>query len=120
MGKNNSGSIQSIESVWPLTFEQLGLRHGFIYYENRIDFQPSDPIVLDVTQLHDRALVFINGIYRSTLSRMDMIFKTPLNSLKIGDIIGLFVENQGHTCCSLQPEQKVSLCVCVFTYLQYK
>ncbi|OTF73065.1 hypothetical protein BLA29_009820 [Euroglyphus maynei] len=28
MGKNNSGSIQSIESVWPLTFEQLGLRHA--------------------------------------------------------------------------------------------
>lgn len=102
-------TIKPIESLWPLTFEQLGLRHGFIYYQHVIDFHPSDPILLNITQLHDRALIFINDIYRATLSRMDMIFTAPLNSLQKGDIIGLLVENQGHTCCSLQPELKVSI-----------
>ncbi|KAH9423185.1 Beta-galactosidase-1-like protein [Dermatophagoides pteronyssinus] len=70
------------------------------------NFYPSDPILLNITELHDRSLVFVNEYYRSTLTRMDMIHKTPLNSLKIGDRIGLLVENQGHACCTSKPELK--------------
>lgn len=106
---DESNQIKPIESELPLTFEQIYLRHGFIYYEYQLDFYPSDPILLNVTELHDRSLVFVNEYYRSTLTRMDMIHKTPLNSLKIGDRIGLLVENQGHACCTSKPELKVSV-----------
>ncbi len=93
---------------YPLSFEQLSVRHGFVLYETTVTFIPSDPIQLKVANLHDRAYVFVNEQYRGTLSRMDAINTMPLSDLRLNDSLRLFVENQGHGCCSGAPEQKVS------------
>ena len=93
---------------YPLSFEQLSVRHGFVLYETSVNFIPSDPIQLKVANLHDRAYVFVNEQYRGTLSRMDAINTMPLSDLRLNDSLRLFVENQGHGCCSGAPEQKVS------------
>ena len=105
-------SIEPIESENPMTFEELGLRHGFVYYETEISFIPSDPIELKIDLLHDRALVFINNEYRATLSRMDDINTTPLSDVRKGDVLGIFVENQGRQCCS----KSLDLKVCIKSY----
>lgn len=96
-------------STFPLSFERLSVRHGFVLYETTVPFRPSDPIQLKVGALHDRAYVFVNEMYRGTLSRMDAINTLPLSDLRLNDTLQIFVENQGHGCCSGAPEQKVSL-----------
>lgn len=92
---------------------------------SQVPFRPSDPILLQVPQVHDRAHIFVNEIYRATLSRMDVISSTPLSDLRFNDTLALFVENQGHTCCSENPpEQKVrtasstSTVVYMFAFLE--
>ena len=52
-----------INSSLPMTFEQLRLRNGFILYSTNITFRPSDPAVLTVNGLADRAQVFVDGVY---------------------------------------------------------
>lgn len=99
-------SMEPIVTKQILTFEQLELRHGFIYYQTQIQFHPSDPIVLSIPDLHDRALIYVNEIFRGTLSRMDSATTIPLFDLQFNDTLGLLVENQGHTCCSETAEQK--------------
>lgn len=101
-------TMEPVLSKYPLTFEQLKLRHGFVYYQTVVPFVPSDPILLNVSNVHDRALVFVNGHYRCTLSRMDGISTSPLSGLIRGDVLGLLVENMGHTCCGRHAEVKVS------------
>ncbi len=51
-----------IPSLYPLTFEQLSQSNGFILYSTNITFHPSDPAVLTVTGLADRAQVFVDGV----------------------------------------------------------
>lgn len=61
--ESSSGMFEDpIPSHFPLTFEQLRLRHGFVRYSTRITVQPSDPAILTIDGLADRALVFIDAV----------------------------------------------------------
>ena len=56
-----SGQIP-IRSQMPLSFEELRIRNGFVVYSTNITFRPSDPAVLTVSGLADRAQVFVDGV----------------------------------------------------------
>ena len=48
------------ENITPLTFEQIGQENGFMLYETVIDKLFTDPAKLKITDIHDRAYVFVN------------------------------------------------------------
>ena len=56
-------SLTRIESVYPMSFEELRIKSGFILYSTNITFKPSDPAVLSIDELKDRAQVFVDQVY---------------------------------------------------------
>ena len=81
----------------PWTFEAASQPNGFLLYTTVIDFQPTDPAVLQVAGLKDRALVFLNQKPVGVLSREFRILHMPIQAKK-GDTLQLLVENQGRLC----------------------
>ncbi len=57
-----------IPSLFPLTFEQLKQRNGFVLYSTNISVHPSDPAVLQITGLADRAQVFVDSVFTKNTS----------------------------------------------------
>lgn len=53
---------EPIPSLFPLTFEELQLGHGFILYSTNITLQPTNPALLTISGLADRALVFVDKV----------------------------------------------------------
>ncbi len=49
-----------IVSLYPQSFEELEQRHGFVLYSTNIDFNTSDPAILEIKGLADRAQVFVD------------------------------------------------------------
>lgn len=103
-------SLNPVTAIYPQTFEQLSVRHGFVFYQTTIPSSVSDSNILDCSNVHDRAHVFVNNIYHGIVSQLDHVHKLKLYNLKEGDKLQLFVENQGHPCCGGFPghlDQKV-------------
>lgn len=86
-----------VYSVDPLTFEQLKHNHGFVLYSTTIKVHPSDPAVLQIPALADRAQVFVDKRYQGTLSRTRDLFQLPINA-KLNSQLDILVENQGRVC----------------------
>lgn len=78
----------------PATFEEMGIMDGFLLYEHVIREQYSDPDLLSVGGLSDRAQVFVNKKLAGVLSREIRIYNMPIQT-KIGDRLQILVENQG-------------------------
>ena len=57
----------SITAPQPLTFEALGAEDGLVAYEARVDYAPGAELAVDV--LHDRAVVFLDGVRLGVLER---------------------------------------------------
>ena len=53
--------------------------------------------MLDMTGLHDRGYVYIDGDYIGTVSREQNIYKLPIYSYG-NKTLSIVVENQGHIC----------------------
>lgn len=103
-----SSVATAIVSEYPLTFEELGQAHGFVYYVTTITVNPSDPTVVNFI-VHDRAQIFVDGVYQLTVSRVDKVTSLPINAEK-GSTLGILVENQGRVCTGpLISELKVDL-----------
>jgi hypothetical protein len=49
-----------VVSLYPQSFEELEQSHGFVLYSTNITFNPSDPAVLEIKGLADRAQVFVD------------------------------------------------------------
>ena len=84
-------------SDYPQTFEDLDQSHGFMIYETVINDQQSDPVLLSIPGLADRATVFIDQRPVGILSRTEEIFNLPLQILP-GERLTIVVENQGRIC----------------------
>jgi len=84
----------SVSSHYPRTFEELNIAHGFVLYSTIIKYRYTDPTVLTVPNLRDRAQVFVDQEYRGTLSRTQEIYELPLR-VKPDSRLDIFVENQG-------------------------
>ena len=55
-------SQRPILSLNPMTFEQLRIKDGFVLYSTNVTFLTSDPAVLTVNGLADRAQVFVDKV----------------------------------------------------------
>ena len=88
------------ENHTPLTFEQVGQENGFMLYETGIDKLFTDPAKLEITEIHDRAYIFVNKEPRGVLSRAENVKSMPL-FVDVGDTLQILVENQGrmHSVC---------------------
>ncbi|KAG8231348.1 hypothetical protein J437_LFUL012258 [Ladona fulva] len=91
---SHRGSAGVVSSEYPLSFEQLSQSYGFVLYETRINKILTDPTLLSIPDLRDRAHVFIDWDPVGILSRTRKIFSLPIHGL-IGQKIRILVENQG-------------------------
>lgn len=53
---------KTIVSKKPLTFEELRQNYGYVLYQTKMPLDLPDPSVLDVPNLRDRAVVYLNQV----------------------------------------------------------
>ncbi|MHC1704513.1 MAG: beta-galactosidase family protein [Tenuifilaceae bacterium] len=84
-----------IKSVQPKPFEAFDQNQGYIVYKTSLIGHKSGK--LDITDLHDYATVFVNGIYVGKLDRREELttIKIPKSDVK-DPILEIFVEGMGH------------------------
>ncbi|GIX69961.1 beta-galactosidase [Caerostris darwini] len=87
----------SVFSTYPLSFEDLSHPFGFVLYKATVTFQTSDPAILTVKGIADRAHVYVNKVLQGILSREQKAESIPIRVLK-GQNIEILVENQGRIC----------------------
>ena len=89
-----NGTLLSLaqQSLFPLTFEEIGQENGFLMYETSIKQLFSDPAKLEILNVHDRAYIYVNKEPRGILSRGEKVTSMPL-TVDPGDIVSKF-ENQ--------------------------
>jgi beta-galactosidase len=74
-------SSDSVLSHNPQTFEELKLGHGFVLYSHLItENMTSDPLVLHIDKIADRAQVFVDKVLNKPLIYLlvENIFSTSL------------------------------------------
>ncbi|XP_046752633.1 beta-galactosidase-like isoform X2 [Diprion similis] len=79
----------------PPTFESFDERLALVLYETYLPKNRTDPGVLRVSFIHDRALVYEDNVFVGTLSRAQGL-KTVSLTQPYTRRLGIFVENQGH------------------------
>lgn len=82
-----------VEKTCPETMEELGQDYGFIYYETMVS-GPRKDNKLTLQDVHDRALVYLDGRYIATVERWNPQGIT-LDIPKEGAKLGILVENMG-------------------------
>jgi beta-galactosidase len=92
-GRRILGS-RPINSNYLLTFEELNQFSGLVLYETILPKFTRDPAYLEISDLRDRALVYVDGEFIGTLSRENVISKVPLSGYE-GLKLSILVENQG-------------------------
>lgn len=71
---------EPISSSIPQTFEELKIAHGFVLYSTTIKNDTSDPVVLTVPHLRDRAQVFIDKVCNSLKIFIKLVKKSIYES----------------------------------------
>ena len=90
-------SDQHVVSVTPPTMEQLGQAFGFIHYRTTLA-GPLKNAQLVLREVHDRAIVFIDGKYCATIYRNDSQKQLPEFDIPAqGSTLDILVENMGRT-----------------------
>jgi len=86
-------AVQTISSPTTLTFEQLGQAFGFVLYRTHL---PSKVASLQIQDVHDRALVFVDETYVGVLQRNSSMPDTLSITAATGDAqLDVLVENLG-------------------------
>ena len=86
---------EPVPSELPLTMEQLGQGYGFVYYECDVRGpREKAELILDA---HDRAYVFVNGVFEDVQYRNDRKNRIRLTVPEEGLTLGILVENMGRT-----------------------
>lgn len=104
-GRNLLGTRPFISNTL-LTFEQLDQFSGFVLYETELPKLTRDPSNLIVTNLRDRALVYIDDEFVGALSRENYISTLPI-SAGYGSKLSILVENQGRINFGITDDYKV-------------
>lgn len=76
----------------PMSFEALDQYSGFVLYETKLPKLTSDPSLLIVNGLRDRANVYVDHQLVGILSRESKIDRLPIHA---GSTLQILVENQG-------------------------
>ena len=85
---------QPITSVQPKTFEGYGQDYGFILYKTELVGRKSGKLV--VTDIHDYATVFLNGVYIGKLDRREGLNSIDLPATDVeSPVLEIFVEAMG-------------------------
>ena len=86
-----NGTLLSLaqQSLFPLTFEEIGQENGFLMYETSIKQLFSDPAKLEILNVHDRAYIYVNKEPRGILSRGEKVTSMPL-TVDPGDTVSKF------------------------------
>ncbi|MEF3304626.1 glycoside hydrolase family 35 protein [Paenibacillus sp. GYB003] len=85
---------QPVASVYPVPMEKLGQNDGFILYETTIS-GPRAAHELNIQDVRDRALVFVDGKYRGVVERWNKETKVSFDVPKEGVKLSILVENMG-------------------------
>jgi beta-galactosidase len=88
------------------TFEQLDQNSGFVLYETQLPKLSRDPSNLVITELRDRALVYVDDEFVGALSRENYINTLPI-SAGYGSKLSILVENQGRINFQIADDYKV-------------
>ena len=90
-------AAKHVTNLTPPTMEQLGQAFGFIHYRTHLA-GPVKNTQLALRDVHDRAIVFLDGRYRATIYRNDAQQQLPEFDLPAeGAVLDLLVENMGRT-----------------------
>jgi beta-galactosidase len=88
-------SKNPVESVTPLTMEDMDQDYGFVLYRTKLDIGPIKT-TLYIPQVRDRAQVFLNRTYMGTVWRADAkTNQIPLTLNSSNMILDILVENTG-------------------------
>jgi len=93
--KEFSGVAVNISKT--LSFESMSQPNGFLVYSTKIEYHPSDPVLLKIPGLKDRAYVYVNQKLQGILSREFSVYDISILANK-EDTIHILVENQGRVC----------------------
>lgn len=86
---------EAVKSVQPVPFEALDQNQGYMLYKTTLIGHKNGK--LKVTELHDFATVFLNGIYIGTLDRREGINTIDLPLSEVANpVLEILVEGMGH------------------------
>ncbi|MHA7306764.1 glycoside hydrolase family 35 protein [Arthrobacter sp. TMN-49] len=89
-----AGATTPVPSIKPLSFEKLGLDRGLVHYSAKAVL-PSGEATIKIRELHDRAYVWVDGVYAGVLT--DANGAAGLKVTTAGGLaqLEILVENQG-------------------------
>jgi len=76
----------------PLTFENLNIGNGYVLYRKK--FGQNQKGTLEIKGLRDYANVYVNGIWKGELSRVNKKYELMIE-INAGDRLDILVENMG-------------------------
>jgi beta-galactosidase len=82
-----------VESVQPLSMEELDQAYGYVLYRTQIGAPVAGDLVLDA--LHDYAQIYLNGELVGTLDRRLDQSSLPIHVVKANTQLDILVENTG-------------------------
>lgn len=85
---------QPIQSTYPLSMEKLGQNLGFILYETKVSGLRNN-CVLTITDVHDRAMVYVNGNFSGVIYRGETNKELTINFDMEVNTLHILVENMG-------------------------
>ncbi|UKS25267.1 beta-galactosidase [Paenibacillus sp. HWE-109] len=84
---------EPVKRTYPEPMEKLGQDYGFIVYSTQVS-GPRTGEMLRLQEVHDRALVFLDGVYQGVVERWDER-PLPLDIPAGGAKLDILVENMG-------------------------
>ena len=100
---------EPLRSQFPLTFEQLGQRYGFMLYETIVAHSVPDPAFLSIPNISDRAIVLLDDVSPETVF---FIFH-----LCHCCFIYIYIYTHTHTHTHTHTYVCVCVCVCIYIYI---
>ncbi|WP_226577740.1 glycoside hydrolase family 35 protein [Halobacillus litoralis] len=82
-----------IEHLTPLSMEEIGQSYGYTLYKTEVN--RSGELAMNSRDIHDRAFVYINGIYQMTLYKNDQEKNVTLEFPNDRNTLEILVENMG-------------------------
>ncbi len=84
----------AVESPCPVPMEALGQDYGFILYRTTLP-SIAGTHTLKIREVHDRAQIFLNGVFVGGLDRNDTTMTKEVTLTGRNDVLEILVENMG-------------------------
>lgn len=85
---------EAVQSPYPVPMESVGQNFGFILYRTKIK-GPLPDCEVDIREVHDRALIYVNGKFSGTLYRGEEHKKLKISFEEEENVLDILVENLG-------------------------